>query len=67
MSFWTKVEFFTQEGYFLSKTEQSVQGLQAFAFCVLQAFAFCVLNVNATVVFEHFEDLENLIILNILK
>ena len=41
------------------KTEQAVQGLQA--------FAFCVLNVNSTVVFKHFEDLKDLIILNILK
>ena len=30
------------------KTEQTVQGLQA--------FAFCVVNVNSTVVFKHFED-----------
>ena len=41
------------------KTEQAVQGLQA--------FAFCVVNVNSTVVFKHFEDLKNLIILNISK
>ena len=33
----------------------------------LQAFAFGVVNVNSTIVFEHFEDLKNLIILNILK
>ena len=32
LSFWTK---FTQKGYFQSKTEQAVQGLQAFAFCVV--------------------------------
>ena len=38
------------------KTEQTVQGLQA--------FAFCVVNVNSTVVFKHFEDLT---ILSILK
>ena len=25
----------TQKGYFQSKTEQAVQGLQAFAFCVV--------------------------------
>ena len=41
------------------KTEQAVQGLQA--------FAFCVVNINSTVVFKHFEDLKNLIILNISK
>ena len=45
------------KGYFQSKTEQVVQGLQAFV----------ILNVNVTVAFEHFEDLKNLIILNILK
>ena len=28
-------------------------------------FGFCVLNVNSTVVFKHFEDLNDLIILNI--
>ena len=41
------------------KTEQAVQGLLA--------FAFCVVSVNSTVVFKHFEDLKDLIILNILK
>ena len=41
------------------KIEEAVQGLQA--------FAFCVVNVNSTVVFKHFEDLKDLIILNILK
>ena len=56
LSFWTK---FTQKRYFQSKTEQAVQGLQA--------FDFYVVNVNSTVVFEHFEDLKDLIILNILK
>ena len=56
VSFWTK---FTKKGYYQSKTEQSIQGLQA--------FAFCVVNVSSTVVFEKFEDLKNLIILNILK
>ena len=56
LSFWTK---FTQKRYFQLKTEQAVQGLQA--------FAFCVVNVNSTVVFKHFEDLKDLIILNILK
>ena len=47
------------KGYFQSKTEQTVQGLQT--------FAFCVVNINSTVVFKHFEDLKNLITLNILK
>ena len=56
LSFWTK---FTQKRYFQLKTEQAVQGLQA--------FAFCVVNVNSTVVFKHFEDLKDLIILNILN
>ena len=56
LSFWTK---FTQKRYFQLKTEQAVQGLQA--------FDFCVINVHSTVVFKHFEDLKYLIILNILK
>ena len=56
LSDWTK---FTQKGYFHSKTEQAVQRLQA--------FVFCVVNVNSRVVFENSEDLENLIILIILK
>ena len=41
------------------KTEQTVQGLQLFAFCVVK--------VDSAVVFKHFEDLKDLIILNILK
>ena len=45
--------------YFQSKTEQAVQGLSA--------FAFCVVNLNSTVVFKRFEDLKDIIILNILK
>ena len=45
LSFWTK--FTPQKRYFQSKTEQAVQGLQA--------FAFSVVNVNSTVVFKHFE------------
>ena len=45
MIFWTK---FTQNRYFLVKTEQAVQGLQA--------FALRVVNVNSSVVFKHFED-----------
>ena len=48
LGFWTK---FTQKRYFQSKTEQAVQGLQAFIFCVVK--------INSTVVFEHFEDLKN--------
>ena len=56
LSFWTK---FTQKRYFLLKTEQAVQGLQI--------FGFCVVNVHSTVVFKHFEDLKDLIVLNILK
>ena len=39
--------------------QQSVQGLQA--------FTFYIVNVNSTVVFKHFEDLKDFIILNILK
>ena len=50
---------FTQKGYFHWKTEQAVVGLQA--------FSFCLVNVNSTVVFKHFKDLKNLIILNNLK
>ena len=45
--------------YSQSKTEQAVQGLQA--------FAFCVANVNSTVVLKHFEDLKDLRFWNILK
>ena len=45
--------------YFQSKTEQPVQRLQA--------FAFCVVNVNSTVVLKYFEDLKDLIIWDILK
>ena len=56
LCFWTK---FTQKKYFHLKTKQAVQGLQA--------FAFCVVNLNSTVVFKHFENLKDLIILNILK
>ena len=56
LSFWTN---FTQKRYFHLKTEQAVQGLQT--------FSFCVVNINSTVVFKHFEDLKDLIILNILK
>ena len=41
------------------KTEQPVQGLQA--------FAFCVVNVNSTVGFKNFEDLKDLINLSIGK
>ena len=58
MSFWTK---FTQKRYFQLKTEQAVQGLQAFAFCVV------AVNVDSNVVFKNFKDLKDPIILNILK
>ena len=51
LSFWTK---FTQKRYFQSKTEQAVQWLQA--------FAFCVVNIKSAVVFKHYEDLKDLII-----
>ena len=56
LSFWIK---FTQKRYFQLKTEQAVQGPQA--------FAFSIVNVNSAVVFKHFEDLKDLIVLNILK
>ena len=45
--------------FFQSKTEQAVQGLQTFGFCVVSA--------TATVVLKHFEDFKDLIIWNILK
>ena len=41
------------------KTEQAVQGLQA--------FAFRVVNINSTDAFKNFEDLKDLIILSISK
>ena len=56
LSFWIK---FTQKSYFQLKTEQVVKGLQA--------FAFSEVNVNSIAVFKHFEDLKDLIILNISK
>ena len=56
MSFWTK---FIQKSYYQLKTEQAVQGLQV--------FVFCLVNVDSTVIFKHFEDLKDLIILNIFK
>ena len=55
MIFWIK---FAQKGI-SSWTEQAVQGLQAFVFYVVK--------VNSAVVFKHFENLKDLIILNILK
>ena len=55
-SFWAK---FTQKRYFQLKTEQIIQ--------VLQAFAFCVVNFYSNLVSKYFEDLKDLIILNILK
>ena len=45
--------------HFQLKTEQAVQGLQAFAFCIVK--------VNWTIVFKNFEDLKELIILSISK
>ena len=45
--------------YFQLKTEQAVQGLQA--------FPFCLVNVNSTVILKHFEDLKDLVIWDILK
>ena len=45
--------------YFQSKTIQTVQGLQA--------FAFCVVNINSTVFLKNFEDLKDLTFSNILK
>ena len=56
LRFWTK---FTQKRYFQSETEQAVQGLQA--------HDFYIVNVYSTIVFNHFEDLKDLIVLNILK
>ena len=56
LSFWNK---FTQKRYFQLQTEQPVQELQA--------FVFCVVNINSIVVVKHFEDLKYLIILNISK
>ena len=50
---------FSQKRYFPLKTEQAVQGLRT--------FAFCVVNVNSTVVFKHFKDLKDLIIWKISK
>ena len=54
LSFWTKS---TQKRYFQSKTEQAFQGLQT--------FSFYAVSVNSTVVFKHFENVKDLIILNI--
>ena len=47
---------FTQKRYFQLETEQAVLGLQVLAFSKVK-----------TVVFKHFEDLKDLIILHILK
>ena len=52
-------QIYPKKRHFQLKTEQAVQWLQA--------FAFCVVNVNSTVVLKHFEDLKDLIILNILN
>ena len=59
LSSWTKFTPPPKKKYFQLKTEQAVQGLQA--------FAFCVVNVNSSIRFKHFENLKDLIILNILK
>ena len=48
-----------QKGHLQSKTEQTFQGLQV--------FDFSAVNVNSTVAFEHFKDLKNIIVFNILK
>ena len=56
LSFWTK---FPPKRYFQLKTEQAVQRLQAFAFCVVK--------LKSTLVFKHFEFLNDFIILKILK
>ena len=48
---------FTQKGYNRTKQKSNKP----------QALAFCVVNINSTIVFEHFGDLKNLIIFNILK
>ena len=56
LSFWTK---FTQKRYFQSEAGQAVQGLKAHAFYVVKVYS--------TIVFNHFEGLKDLIILNILK
>ena len=56
LSFWAK---FTQKRYFQLKKEQIIQ--------VLQAFVFCVVNFYSNLVSKYFEDLKDLIILNILK
>ena len=42
MTFWTK---FTQKMYFQLKTEQAVQGLQAFPFCVVKLIQLLFWNI----------------------
>ena len=44
LGFWTKS---AQKSHFLLKTEQAVQGIDA--------FVFCVVNVNSAVVLKHFD------------
>ena len=50
-------EIYPKKGIY--KALQAVQGLQA--------FALCVVNINSTVVLKHFENLKDLITLNILN
>ena len=58
LSLWTK---FTQKRYFQSKTQQAVQGLQLYAFCVInvktliQLLFLNSLKVSKIHYFEHFE------------
>ena len=57
LQFWIFAPNLPKKRYSQLKTEQAVLGLQA--------STFCVINFNSTVVFKHFEDLRDLIILNI--
>ena len=56
LSFWTR---FMMKSHFQLKTEQAVYKLQA--------VAFFIVNVNSNVVFKHFKDLKDSIILDIMK
>ena len=62
LSFWTK---YTEKKVF--PVENRTSSPRTCFLCSKQAFAFCVVDVNSTVVFKHFQDLKDLIILNILK
>ena len=57
--FWAFGPNLCKKRYFQSKKEQAVQGLQVFTFYVVK--------INSRVVFKHFEDHKDLIILSILK